>query len=433
MKPVVLIAPYFPPRRRVGALRPYRFAKYLPEFGYKPVIVHIEDSGNQLTDREKEALKDCDFIPVKPPFDLTTRNGKSTPDRVKPSRAASDPPFIDKMVPMDTWWPLLYYKLPRLLDEISLFRPELVWSTADPWSSNWLGMKVKLGLDLPWAADFRDPWTLCSIRGRQKPAFTRRLERRLEKRIMATADHVTFTADRTTQLYKDHYQTIHTPASTIYNSYDEAAFTPETNVHLDCPPDALNVFFFGAFRQLSPAAPVIKVLSELQKTDPEVSAKIRIISNAPLRDEDQTLAERFGVAGQFITAPRVLPEESRAYLRQADVLLLSTSELRDEIIPAKLWDYIAADRPMIGLTSNPEVHDLMQGQGGRAFYPKETEAAANALRDMIGEKLEKGYCTSKAGKKASDVMHPFTSRETTQQLAGIFDTLIKQNKPAAGI
>lgn len=433
MKPVVLIAPYFPPRRRVGALRPYRFAKYLPEFGYKPVIVHIQDNRNQLTDREKAALKDCEFIPIKPPFDLTTGNKKSSQKKVKSSGAASDPPFIDKMIPMDTWWPLLYYKLPRLLDEISLFRPELVWSTADPWSSNWLGMKVKQGLDLPWVADFRDPWTLCSIRGRSKPAFTRRLERRLEERIINTADHIAFTAKRTTQLYTDQYVDMHTPVSTIYNSYDEAAFAPETSVHPNCRADKLNVFFFGAFRQLSPAAPIIKVLAKLQEQNPELSSGIQIISNAPLREEDQAMAERYGVSGLFYTAPRVLPEESRAYLQQADLLLLSTSELRNEIIPAKLWDYIAADRPMIGLTSNPEVHDLMQSHGGQAFYPKETESAAKAFQDKIREKLDKGYCTSMIEEKAEGTTQPFTSRETTEQLARIFDTLVKQNKPTASI
>lgn len=429
MKPVVLVAPYFPPRRRVGALRPYRFAKYLPEFGYRPVIVYIEDKSNQLTSQEKEALSGCDFIPIKPPFDFTTSVSKGS----KPSlaKAASEPPFIDKMMPMDTWWPLLYYKLPQVLDEVSLFRPELVWSTADPWSSNWLGMKIKQGLGLRWVADFRDPWTLCNLRGREKPALTRRLERRLEHRMIETADHLTFTAARTTELYGNHYHDLHTPASTIYNSYDELAFTRETSVHPSCKEDKLNVFFFGAFRTLSPAGPIIQVLARLREKNPELAAKIQIVSNAPLRSEDQALAERYDVIEQFVTAPRVLPEESRAYLQQADLLLLSTSELRDEIIPAKLWDYIAAQRPMLGLSSNPEVHQLMEAHGGQAFYPHDTEAAALALRDRIIEKSRKGSCKLLPEKADSTRISPYTSRETTQQLAQIFDNLLRQNKSSA--
>lgn len=339
---------------------------------------------------------------------------------------------MDKLVPMDTWWPLLYYKLPQILHEVSVFRPELIWSTADPWSSNWLGMKLKQGLNLPWVADFRDPWTLCNLRGQEKPALTRRLESRLEQRMITAADHLTFTAARTTEVYTNYYDEPVTPASTIYNSYDEAAFAPETSIHPPCPQDRLNVFFFGAFRPLSPAAPLIKVLAELQKMGADLSARVRIISNAPLRPEDKQLAEQSGVDDQFITAPRVLPEESRAYLQQADLLLLSTSELRDEIIPAKLWDYIAAGRPMLGLSGNPEVHQIMQAKGGRAFYPDNTTAAAAVLRDKIKEKLSQGYCSSFSAAEPAEEVQPFTSRETTRQLAGIFDTLVRQHKSAAG-
>lgn len=431
MKPVVLIAPYFPPRRRVGALRPYRFAKYLPEFGYKPIIVHIEDRSSLLTRQEKQALSGCDFISIKPPFDFTTgasgakRRSSATP------KAAAQPPFIDKMMPMDTWWPLLYYKLPEVLHQVCSFSPELIWSTADPWSSNWLGMKLKHSLGLPWVADFRDPWTLCNLRGREKPALTRRLEQRLERRMIKSADLLTFTAMRTTELYHEHYKHLNTPAYTIYNSYDEAAFSSETSVHPPCPPEKLNVFFFGAFRPLSPAKPIIEVLENMHKHFPEQAGMVQIISNAPLNAEDQALAGRAGVSHHFVTAPRVLPEESRAYLQQADVLLLSTSELRDEIIPAKLWDYIAAKRPMLGLSSNPEVHNLLEMHGGEAFSPHHSEAAARALAGYAREKQKRGRCAFTGAINPFTETAAFTSQETTRNLARLFDTLRNRDKSAA--
>src|SRR5688572_10740811 len=45
--PVLLIAFFFPPEMVTGAIRPFRFYKYLPEFGFEPwVITGSEQKGD---------------------------------------------------------------------------------------------------------------------------------------------------------------------------------------------------------------------------------------------------------------------------------------------------------------------------------------------------------------------------------------------------
>jgi len=48
-----MIAPYFVPRRRVGAQRPFKFAIHLEKFGWKPTVITIADQNQDLSANEK--------------------------------------------------------------------------------------------------------------------------------------------------------------------------------------------------------------------------------------------------------------------------------------------------------------------------------------------------------------------------------------------
>ncbi len=43
MKKVLIIAYHFPPDSTIGAVRPAKFAKYLLELGWEPIIYTIEE------------------------------------------------------------------------------------------------------------------------------------------------------------------------------------------------------------------------------------------------------------------------------------------------------------------------------------------------------------------------------------------------------
>ena len=71
MKRVLMFTPYFLPRRRVGAMRPFRFVIHLRDFGWEPVVMTIAAKGQQLTPREAELLEGIRIIELAPPFDRT--------------------------------------------------------------------------------------------------------------------------------------------------------------------------------------------------------------------------------------------------------------------------------------------------------------------------------------------------------------------------
>ena len=337
-EPVLLISPYYPPRARVGALRAAKFATYLPEFGFEPHIVSL-DAG-----RPGESVHR-----LKTPVDRTHKTSSSALGKGAASDRLS---MLDRMVPVDTWLPVMWWNRAEVVEFAKEKNIRLVWSTGDPWSGHLLASSVAQALDVPWIADWRDPWSLCKVRNLGRPRWTRRIDAAVERTWMSQATMNTFTAEETTRRYVEAYGV---EASTIYNAFDQDVISAGEP---DPAGERVELVFFGRFRELSPAEPVIRMVAACK--DP---ARVRVVSFGSMPEADVRLAEALGVAECFVTEAPVPYTQAASRLRRAHILLLSTDPRRDDIIPAKLWDYLPIGRPILSLAPNPEVDRLIAATG----------------------------------------------------------------------
>ncbi len=262
---VLMISPYFPPRRRVGAQRAFKFARYLPELGIDPLVVHLRTHGETLTEQESSALSSVRQLALLAPLDwtLTSSAARKTVPRPAEQRADNVRSWLDARIPIDSWWPVLVAQLPQVLTMAREFAPQVVWSTADPWSSHALALRVARRLKLPWLADFRDPWSLCRVRGRERPRWVRSVDARAERRYLEAASAATFTANSTTDRYRAAYPALAERFHTIENSFDPEGYVDAVGLHQPhcavAPVPELVLTFLGRFRQLSSAARVIEL------------------------------------------------------------------------------------------------------------------------------------------------------------------------------
>ena len=278
---VLMISPYFVPRKRVGALRSFKFAKHLKELDWQVCVVHLEAKGQTLSDAEKVALEGVALFTLKTPFDRTINRsgsdlGVAEQDGVNqiglekllesqsksvlskrnhhtlkkcgpkdlseaqtlnstkrqamkgvvkdgaPIQRAIDE--FERYLPMDTWYPLLRSHLNYMEQIIIQEKPDLLWITADPWSGLSVVRTLFKRLGIPYIVDFRDPFTLCPIRSNKKSGWVQKVEKRLESKVIQESAAIVFTANETLKLYQKTYATYAEKMHLIHNAFDNDLF-----------------------------------------------------------------------------------------------------------------------------------------------------------------------------------------------------------------
>lgn len=373
---ILMIAPYFPPRKRVGSQRPYRMAVRLKSLGWQPAIVTIESS-SRLGEEEIALLEGIPILSLKTPLDRTT---SGTNHRAS-NRIEETFSFIARWFPIDTWLPLLWLHRRSVIAYARQFNPDVVWSTADPWSSHWLGRTVAKALRVKWVADFRDPWMLCPVRNQRRSRLTQVYDRRIERRWINDADKIIFTSCVTEERYRLFYPASASRMSTIYNGFENMVYEEMTQRPHKSSANEIRIVFLGAFRWLSPAIPVIAMLKRLKEINDGINPSVKIISFAPLTDQDRILAESAGVLSHFEVHKPVYGNAMLDELLTYDILLVSASEMRNDIIPAKLWDYMPIGRPVLSLATNSEISHILHDTGiGIQLSPQD---AADGLFQIL--------------------------------------------------
>lgn len=426
MKTVLMVAPYFIPRRRVGALRPFKFAIHLRKFGYTPVILTLGNPDSKKTAKEKDLLSGIKIIEIDSPFDRTTpKNMSSGKSRTKNSFSQSMMNWIDKQTPIDTWIYLFHVKYHSFFSEIKEIKPDIIWATGDPWSGLWLGEKIAKDLNKPFVADFRDPWTLTKIGLRERSEFSSDRDQETEKRIVNFADKLIFTSNQTRNKYCQYYPDISAKSVTIYNSYDNHLARSKTGKKWNFEPakNKLNIIFFGRFRRLSPAKPITDALIRVKSIHSEALTNIMIHSFGQPDSECFNHINAAGLCDNFMFHEPVVPEEMSQVLIKADLLLLSTSVEREDIIPAKLWDYLSVEKPVFSIVPNPEVAEIiMRSKAGIQVHPAEIAEIAEILISFAMAKKNNDSVLLTVEKDIPD-RNIYESENTTRRLADMFDEL----------
>ncbi len=399
-----------------------------------------------MTPKEKRLLGGIEIIALRAPFDRTASSesqlgaAKQTSSPPAPSKRAPSIGYrkrgiagcvvqtLDRQFPTDSWLLLFAAKYRELLRVVRHVQPDVLWCTGDPWSALVAARELAEHFKIPWVADFRDPWTLSEIRTKGQWALSRRIDAYLERRIIESADVVMFQASSVEEAYRRHYGTLNIETRTITNSFDPNVFddpiTYETGSAMPVSgADGLHIGFFGRFRTMSPASLIIDAMSTARRRDPVQAARIHIHSFGPLNEADSAYARKQGVEASFEREDAVPLEQSLAVLRRFDLLLVSTDVSRNQIIPAKIFEYLAAGRPILSLSRNREVEEILEQTGtGIQLDPLQPETVADFLFKCLAASDEGRPMPIPFDPKA-DAMTRFEARETTRALASVFDNI----------
>ncbi len=427
---VLMIAAAFPPTGGPGVQRSAKFAKYLPQFGWLPTVWTM--------DRMEGLPEDPTLLDDLPDEVRIQRWNRGKPARRFQKffkRRAAGRGMLARIAKAIEWrleskslqdlWPdecvgwanASKRALIRLVEEEQI---DLLYSTFSPASNHLLGLAMKQETGLPWVADFRDLWT-------KDPRYTERLSKwraddaRLEKKILETANVVIGVTKRQTAILAEPFPDQKDKFVTITNGFDPSDFeeAPE-------PGNADRDWFVMAHvGRLDKQRANESWFEGLQRFVTSLGGKrnsflLRVIGHA-----DKSTLEKLKQTGvRYAFTGYESHAQAIHEMRTADALLLLVSDQpgAESVIPAKLFEYLASQRPI--LLSGPHdgaCVDIVRRCKAGLSVATEAQDIADAFGRMyrLWENAK-----PMVGCTPSDAL-PYSRVTLTQQLANVFDDLIR--------
>lgn len=206
MKKVLIITYYWPPAGGPGSQRAVKFAKYLPQFGWKPVILTVRKGefpyydSSLITDIPKDLVV-YQTRTIEPFLFYKKITGLNSDEPLPVAqlmqRKTSFKNTIFNWIRANVFVPdarIGWIPFGRRVVKILLknHKIDIIFTTSPPHSLQLIGSYIKKKFGIPWVADFRDPWTdIQYYKIANRNYFVRKLDRHFEKIVIESADHIT--------------------------------------------------------------------------------------------------------------------------------------------------------------------------------------------------------------------------------------------------
>jgi len=425
MPRLLFIAPYFPPVGVVGAKRPLMLARHLPAFGWEPVVLAADPAGERADPSLLEGVPpDLEVARrYRAPFSRPPAAGSGVSAGPRATILGWDP---GNFTPLDRYLWGTPAAVRAGLELVDRHRAKAVLVSADPWSGLLAGARVARARQLPLVADLRDPWSLQQAKMRLTPPPVRGMIRAIERWVFRRAAAVVLNTEAARDAYVEAYRGV-VPAGrfhAIRNAFDPGLFHAATPV----PSARWTVVHFGHFRRLVPAEPLLEGFARfvaLAGLAPD-SARLLVVGSLPRAAVAR--AAGLGLEPYLEVRPPVPYAESLAVLGSADAVALVATGGMALTVPAKLYDYLAAGRPILAVTDQPEPARLVADAGlGEVAAPGKPEEIARALVRLRAR-------TSGPGRGALDPakLRAFSAPEQARAMAAVLDAALSGGAPQAG-
>jgi glycosyltransferase involved in cell wall biosynthesis len=407
MKRLLFIAFYFPPRNNIACYRSGCFAKFLPEQGWLPTVV-CQDWPADRSDSDPDfvgAIPECVEIHRVPAPAECGIYEKVLMRKVAPYAWPHRAPIL--------WWGQARKQIASLLKTT---RFDAVWATSDPLTPLTLGLEAARSARIPWVADIRDCLNVQRFGSWYKRPFFRHQERRLCRE----ADRVITVSDGLADALKG---ITDVPVAVIPNGFDPSLLPVEAPT----PTRLFTILFAGTLvpgRQ--DPRPVFQALDLCLRRGLIPAAEIELVF---LGTRPETVNERLkdGLSHLPIRVlPRVPHRAALALQAQASVLLLVAHAKERGIMTGKIFDYLAAGRPILAVPDDRFTTATLLRSTGAGVAITEVESIARQLSEWYAQWKVDPLFTLARDKRAINSYSRFTQ---AGQLAEHLNQLVAAHLP----
>jgi glycosyltransferase involved in cell wall biosynthesis len=335
-----MVAFHFPPMRgSSGAQRTLNFCRHLPAHGWEPRVLTVNGAAHPETSSDQLDTLPPGLVVLRAPALDAARHA---------AIGGRYPRFLATPDRWATWWP---GAVALGMREIHRWRPDVVWSTFPIASAHRIGATLaKLGR-LPWVADFRDSMTEEDF---PRDARTRAAFRRIEERAVDRAQGIVFTTPGTLRMYAQRYPAIPRERWVcITNGYAEEDFEgAEVRPTAPRADGRVTLLHSGLVYPVErdPRA-LFTAVAALKNSGRSELTRFRIVLRATGHDEVLRREIKARAIDDIVELhPPIGYREALAEMLAADALLILQAANCNHQIPAKLYEYLRARRPILALT-----------------------------------------------------------------------------------
>lgn len=368
---VLMVAFHFPPQRgSSGIQRTLKFAEYLPSRGWQPLVLSAH----------ARAYTDAGGAPYAGPAQVTRAFALDTARHL-----ALRGRYSQFMALPDRWAAWILGAVPAGLRLVRRERPALIWSTYPIASAHLIGLVLHRFTGLPWIADLRDPMI-----DAVHPAgyWMRRAAAWVERLTVHHCVRAVCTTPGAVRSYRLRYPDLPPERfCLIENGYDEAEFSQV----MPAPRVAGGPFVLLHSGIVYPSerdpGPLFTALGRLVREGVITAAAFRLVLRAPVHDALLAkLAHEHGLADLVEIAPPLPYGAALAEMLAADALLVLQAANCNDQVPAKLYEYLRAGRPLLALTDpGGDTAGVMRAAGIDTVAPLDD---AGAIAQMLVRLLD---------------------------------------------
>ena len=429
-----MVCYYYPPLGGIGSQRSQKFARYLPEYGWHPVVVtpergsyFVDESLDDGTSSGVEVVR-TRFINLSSVFKRAVMNKKRSNGfsdaeiNIRPiegggvvkalRRAAHNWAYIpDAQI---GWYPYAVREGLRVVESRGI---DAIYSTSAPPTAHLVAYRLKRMTNKPWVADFRDLWTENHY-AENPGALRKRIDQIIESELLSKAD-VLITVSNAWAETLERLSGGRKRVEVIRNGYDASEFAGiERN-----RPERWTITYVGSFygAKQDPTT-FFKVLQSLIESGRICRDDVRLKIVGEPEAYVENLVEEFGLTSIVHFTGFVSHRESLAHQLNSSLLLLilHKDKTHPGHVPGKLYEYLGARRPILALVPGDfEATRIIQSaRAGTAMAVTNREAIEEALLDS--------YAAYKSGSDVSlteSDLSLYERRQGAEQLANLLSEL----------
>lgn len=395
MKKVLIISYFFPPDPEIGSLRIKGLVKYLPYFGWKPLILtkNLPDPANLKCEIIKTALPEYNVI-----NEFKNKIGLNPKETVNKQLGISDlknrTRFFDRLQSFASsfiaypdekidWYSHAFELGDQLLTSNKI---DGIISSSFPVTSHLIAHDLSIKYCTPWIADLRDLWT-------QNPYYSygslrRRIDRSLEVKTFFNACALVTTTRKSAEVLGELHS--NKPIYSIPNGFDPDEFT---QIDIEALTEKFTISYTGNLYQgKRDPSKLFKALHELileKKIDPN---NVEVRFYGPKEDWISQDIETYELQGIFISYG-IFPRDYifQKQLESQLLLILQWDNPKEQIVcPGKIYEYLAAKRPILAIGPGGAVSDLLSDTMA-GTYTSSVDDIKEALFNYYLEYKSNGY------------------------------------------